>query len=57
MPFGEGDTPITAVLHLLHRGRYPIPAYIEYEYAGTGSAVEEIAKCLAYVRAALATTH
>jgi sugar phosphate isomerase/epimerase len=56
MPFGQGDTPITAVLQLLKRKHYPIPAYLEYEYAGKGNAVEELAKCLAYVEAALTTT-
>lgn len=55
-PFGEGDTPITAVLQLLKREHYPIPAYIEYEYTGTGTATQEVGKCLAYARAALATT-
>jgi len=55
-PFGEGDTPITAVLQLLKREHYPIPAYIEYEYAGTGTVTEEVGKCLAYARAALAAT-
>jgi len=57
MPFGQGDTPITAVLQLLKREHYPIPAFIEYEYTGTGTATEEIGKCLAYARAALAATH
>lgn len=52
MPFGQGDTPIKAVLRLLQRERYPIPAYIEYEYSGTGNVTDEVGKCLAYVRAA-----
>jgi sugar phosphate isomerase/epimerase len=52
-PFGQGDTPIKAVLQVLKRTHYPIPAYIEYDYAGTGTPTEEIGKCLAYVRAAL----
>lgn len=56
MPFGQGDTPITAVLQLLKREHYPIPAYIEYEYSGSGTATEEVGKCLAYARAALAAT-
>jgi sugar phosphate isomerase/epimerase len=55
-PFGQGDTPIKPVLQLLQRERYPIPAYIEYEYQGTGTAPEEVGKCLAYVRDALAAT-
>jgi sugar phosphate isomerase/epimerase len=53
VPFGQGDTPITAVMQLLKRERYPIPAYVEYEYPGTGTSTEELAKCLAYIRTAL----
>ncbi|MBV9760176.1 MAG: TIM barrel protein [Acidobacteriaceae bacterium] len=53
-PFGEGDTPIVRVLQLLKHKRYPIPALIEYEYAGAGTPVEEVKKCLAYCRKALA---
>jgi sugar phosphate isomerase/epimerase len=52
-PFGQGDTPIKEVVQLLQRTRYPIPAYIEYEYAGTGTPTEEVGKCLAYARAAI----
>ena len=53
-PFGEGDTPIKEVLQLLKRKGYPIPALIEYEYEGKGSPVEEVNKCLAYCRTAIA---
>lgn len=52
-PFGEGDTPIKQVLALLKEKRYSIPAFIEYEYRGTGTPVEEVKKCLDYERAAL----
>jgi sugar phosphate isomerase/epimerase len=52
-PFGQGDTPIAAVLRLLKDNRYPIPALVEYEYHGTGTPVEEVNKCLAYMRHAL----
>jgi sugar phosphate isomerase/epimerase len=55
-PFGQGDTPIEPVLQLVQREHYPIPAYIEYEYQGSGTATEEVGKCLAYVRDALAKT-
>jgi sugar phosphate isomerase/epimerase len=52
-PFGEGDTPIKAVLQLLKKEKYPIPAYIEYEYAGTGTSTQELRRCLDYVKATL----
>jgi sugar phosphate isomerase/epimerase len=52
--FGQGDTPIKAVLQLLKTQGYPIPAYIEYEYAGTENSTAEIRKCLEYVKSALA---
>ena len=53
MPFGEGDTPIKPVLQLLEQQGLRIPADIEYEYAGSGSSVQEVGKCLDYIRAAL----
>ncbi|HUE22320.1 MAG TPA: sugar phosphate isomerase/epimerase [Bryobacteraceae bacterium] len=53
MAFGEGDTPIKEVLQLLRREKYPIPANIEYEYAG-GDTVAEMRRCYEYCRGALA---
>jgi sugar phosphate isomerase/epimerase len=52
-PWGEGDTPIKDVLHLIRDRKWPIRADIEYEYAG-GSPVDEVKKCFDYVRQALA---
>ena len=52
--FGSGDTPIQAVLALLRDKRYPIRAYVDYEYVGLGTPQEEVRKCLAYLKAALA---
>jgi sugar phosphate isomerase/epimerase len=49
-PFGQGDTPIKAVLQLLKTQGYPIPAYVEYEYAGTDNSTAELRKCLEYVK-------
>jgi sugar phosphate isomerase/epimerase len=49
-PFGQGDTPIKAVLQLLKTQAYPIPAYVEYEYAGTENSTAELRKCLGYVK-------
>lgn len=52
--WGEGDAPIREVLQLLKKNRWPIAAYIEYEYKGTGSPIEEVKKCFEYSRQALA---
>ena len=52
-PWGEGDTPIREVLQLLKKERWPIPAYIEYEYRGTGTPIEEVKKCYAYAKESL----
>lgn len=53
-PFGQGDTPLKQVLSLLKANHYSIPAFIEYEYRGAGTPVEEVKKALDYERAALA---
>jgi sugar phosphate isomerase/epimerase len=52
-PWGQGDTPIKQVLQLLKKEKWPIPAYIEYEYKGS-SPVEEVKKCYEYAKQALA---
>ena len=51
--FGQGDTPIKPVLQLLKQKKYPIPALVEYEYKGAGTPVEEVNKCLAYMKQAI----
>jgi sugar phosphate isomerase/epimerase len=53
-PWGQGETPIREVLQLLKKERWPIRAYIEYEYKGAGTPVDEVTKCLAFAKAALA---
>jgi sugar phosphate isomerase/epimerase len=53
-PWGQGDTPIKEVLQLVKRERWPIRAYIEYEYKGGGTPVQETKKCFEYARQALA---
>ena len=55
-PWGQGDPPIKPLLQLLKAEKYPFPADIEYEYGcrTTGTSAEEVAKCLAYAKAALA---
>lgn len=52
--WGEGHTPIKDVLQLLKKNKWPIAAYLEYEYKGAGTPVEEVKKGLEYMRAALA---
>jgi sugar phosphate isomerase/epimerase len=54
-PWGQGDTPIKQALLLLRDKKYPIPAYIEYEYGGKGDdPVTEVKKCFQYCKDALA---
>ncbi len=51
--WGEGDTPIKQVLQLLKTKKYPIPAFIEYEYHGAGTSQEEVKKCFDYAKECL----
>src|SRR5262245_6218506 len=53
-PWGEGETKIKDVLQLIKQEKWPIPAYIEYEYRGQGTPVAEVKKCYEYARQALA---
>lgn len=55
-PFGEGDTPIADVLHLIRDNKWPIQATIEFEYkvpAGSNR-MTELAKSIKFCRDALA---
>lgn len=56
MPWGQGDTPITAALQLLKKNKLNIPADIELEYPvpADSDAVKEVAKCVQYCKQALA---
>jgi len=54
LPFGQGDTPIAAVLQLLRDKRWKIPANIEYEYGKPGmDTIAEVTKCFEYCKKAL----
>lgn len=58
LPFGQGDTPITAVLRELRDNRWRIPANIEYEYGEEIKGLDtvaEVKKCVAYCKNALET--
>lgn len=50
--WGQGDTPIAAILQLLSREKWDIPANIEFEYPG--DPLVEVPKCLTFCRQALA---
>lgn len=55
-PWGQGDTPIKAVLQTLKKNKYSFPANIEMEYqVPEGSTlIAEMKKCLAFAKDALA---
>ncbi|HXJ37828.1 MAG TPA: TIM barrel protein [Bryobacteraceae bacterium] len=53
-PFGDGDTPIKPVLQLIRDNKWPLRAFVEYEYPGMGTSVEEVKKCLDYLKNCLA---
>jgi len=52
-PWGQGDTPIRETLQLLKREKWPIRAYVEYEYKGAQSPVDEVKVCFDYAKRAL----
>ena len=56
MPWGQGETPLVAVLQSMKKNKYNFPASIEYEYqTPEGSDVlTEIKKCVEYCKKALA---
>ena len=55
LPWGQGDTPIAAILQRVKQNRWTMPVSIELEYdvpAGS-DAVKEVVKCLDFCRRAL----
>ena len=56
MPWGQGDTPIAEVLQFIKKNKLTFPGDVELEYkVPKGSnAVQEVLKCVAYCRKALA---
>jgi len=51
--WGEGDTKICDVLELIKNEKWPIPAFVEYEYPGKGTSTEEVAKCYGFAKKCL----
>ena len=58
LAWGTGETPIKAILQMVKKNKWDIPASIELEYnVPEGSdAVKEVRKCVEYCRKALAAT-
>ena len=56
VPWGQGDTPVKAVLQLLKKNKYPFPANIEMEYPvpADSNLIAEVKKCVAYAKDILA---
>ncbi|HKJ68391.1 MAG TPA: TIM barrel protein [bacterium] len=56
LPWGTGDTPLALVLQHMKRNQYDFQAAIELEYPipEGSNAVEEVKKCVAFCREALA---
>ena len=56
LPWGTGETPIGAILQLVRKNRWTMPASIELEYEvpKESDAVKEVRKCVEYCRTALA---
>ena len=54
-PFGQGETPIVEVLHLIRDNKWPIQATIEFEYKvpADSTRMAEISRCIKYCREAL----
>ena len=50
---GDGDAPIREVLQLLKREAWPIRTYVDYDYAGRASPIDEVKRCLAYATRSL----
>jgi sugar phosphate isomerase/epimerase len=57
LPFGQGDTPVVAVLRLLRDEGWKIPANIEYEYGEESKTrldtLAEVKECFEYCKKAL----
>jgi len=55
VPFGQGDTPIKAVLQTLRDNKWPIQATIEFEYKVPDGSdrMAEMVKCVEFCKAAL----
>ena len=51
--WGQGDTPVEAVLKLIKDKNFTFPVLADYEYIGLGTPAEELARCMDYMRDAV----
>jgi len=56
LPWGQGETPLKEILHLMRKNKWTFPADIELEYRipEGSNAVAEVAKCVQFCKNALA---
>jgi sugar phosphate isomerase/epimerase len=54
VPFGEGDTPLKAILQLIRDKRYNIRCYMDCDYKTDGTRAEAVKKSYEYSKAAVA---
>lgn len=52
-PWGEGDAPLKELLIQVRDRKLPIGCIVEYEYRGTGTGIQETAKCMEFMRKVL----
>jgi sugar phosphate isomerase/epimerase len=57
LPWGEGDTPITEILHTMSNNKYKFPVTVELEYKipSDSDAVTEVKRCVDYCKNALSS--
>ena len=54
VPFGQGDSHMKEILQFLKEKKADVRANIDCDYPGTGTSIDEVKKCLEYVRTILA---
>lgn len=54
VPFGQGDSHMKEVLQFLASKKTQVRVMIDCDYPGTGTSVDEVKKCYAYVKSCLA---
>jgi len=52
--WGQGDTPVEAVLKLIKDKNFTFPVMADYEYIGLGTPGEELQRCMDYMRDSIA---